>query len=56
VKTAPLAPSDPSILAVAADFSVNSQESAGRPVFDLNDVTGLADFIAGQLSLSRRNG
>lgn len=38
---APLYPSDPSIIAVAADYSL---DFAG-PSFDLNDVTGIVDFI-----------
>ncbi len=38
----PLAPDDPSILAVAADFEV---EGAGVPVFPLDGVEAIADFI-----------
>ena len=40
---APLAPADPSIAAIAADHQV--AESA-LPVFDLDDVPAIADFIA----------
>jgi molybdopterin-guanine dinucleotide biosynthesis protein B len=49
-KTAPLAPDDPSILAIAADHPT---DSSGRPCFDLDDVAGIADFIAAGLSLRR---
>lgn len=44
----PLAPGDPSIIAVAADHAADPD---GRPLFALDDVTGIADFIAGELSL-----
>ena len=40
---APLAPTDPNIAAIAADHQV--AESA-LPVFDLDDVPAIADFIA----------
>jgi molybdopterin-guanine dinucleotide biosynthesis protein B len=43
-----LARDDASILAVAADFET---DPSGRPLFDLDDVTGIADFIATTLSL-----
>ena len=43
-RTDPLAPDDPSILAIAADHPT---DRTGRPVFDLDDVTGIAGFIAG---------
>jgi molybdopterin-guanine dinucleotide biosynthesis adapter protein len=49
----PLAPEDPTIRAIAADHCV---EGSGRPVFDLNDVSGLCDFIAAELGLRRSNG
>jgi len=39
----PLAPADPSILAVAADYEA---ETHGLPLFGLDDVKGIADFIA----------
>lgn len=48
-----LADDDPSILAIAADFAT---DSAGRPFFDLDDVDGIADFIAAKLALKRRAG
>jgi molybdopterin-guanine dinucleotide biosynthesis protein B len=43
-----LAGDDPSILAVAADFPTDPSE---RPLFSLDDVTGIADFIEATLSL-----
>jgi molybdopterin-guanine dinucleotide biosynthesis protein B len=46
-----LAEDDPSILAVAADFPV---DPSGRPVFDLDDIAGIADFIAATLALQGR--
>jgi molybdopterin-guanine dinucleotide biosynthesis protein B len=49
-KTEPLAPHDPSIRAVAADHPT---DPAGRPLFGLDDVAGIADFILGELSLAR---
>lgn len=48
-----LAADDASILAVAADFPT---DPAGRPSFDLDDVTGIADFIASTLGLQSRDG
>ncbi len=39
----PLAPGDPHIVAIAADHPVTD---AGIPVFDLDDTTAIADFIA----------
>jgi molybdopterin-guanine dinucleotide biosynthesis protein B len=48
-----LADDDASILAVAADFPT---DPAGRPRFDLNDVTGIADFIAATLGLKHKDG
>jgi molybdopterin-guanine dinucleotide biosynthesis protein B len=49
----PLAPMDPSILAVAADHAA---DSSGRPLFSLDDVAGIADFIAATLALKRADG
>ena len=40
--TEPLAPADPSILAVAADHPT---ETGALPFFDLDDVAAIADFI-----------
>jgi molybdopterin-guanine dinucleotide biosynthesis protein B len=42
-----LAPTDPTIIGVAADCSV----SVTQPVFDLNDTTKIADFILSQVNL-----
>jgi molybdopterin-guanine dinucleotide biosynthesis protein B len=38
----PLAPKDPAILAIAADFEL---EGAPLPVFALDDIDGIASFI-----------
>ncbi len=38
----PLAPDDPSFIAIAADHAVSD---ASVPVFDLDDISGIADFI-----------
>ena len=46
----PLAPGDPSILAVAADHLTDPD---GRPLFDLDDIAGMADFIDATLQLRR---
>ena len=47
-KQDPLAPADPSIRAVAADHAT---DPFGRPFFSLDDIAGIADFIAAELSL-----
>ena len=52
-KNEPLAPGDPSILAVAADHAT---DAAGRPLFSLDDVVAIADFIAAELSLRHIDG
>lgn len=44
----PLAPGDNSIVAVAADHDA---DPAGRPLFQLDDVAGLADFISQHVGL-----
>lgn len=44
----PLAPNDPHIVAIAADHGV---EGSDIPVFDLNDTSGIADFIAEKVGL-----
>ena len=49
----PLAASDPSVLALAADFPA---DAGGRPLFALDDVAGIADFIAAALTLRSRDG
>jgi molybdopterin-guanine dinucleotide biosynthesis protein B len=50
--TAPLTASDPAIRAVAADHSVGGESV---PVFDLDDVASIADFIIAQAGLPQRN-
>lgn len=47
---ASLAQDDPNIVAVAADHAT---ESHGRPVFDLEDIAGIADFVESYLGLKR---
>lgn len=49
----PLAPGDPSIVAVAADHPADSD---GRPSFDLDDAAGVADFIIERMKLRRADG
>ena len=43
-----IAETDATVRAIAADTPVDGQ---GRPVFDLCDTTGIADFIAAELGL-----
>ena len=50
-KREPLAPQDPMIVAVAADHEV---EGAGLPVFGLDDVPAIADFILRHCGLETR--
>ena len=45
----PLAPTDPAIVAIAADHPV---EDTDLPVFDLNDIAAVADFIAARSGLT----
>jgi len=45
----PLSAHDPNIIAIAADHVVDGH---GLPTFRLDDVTGIAEFIAGALRLS----
>jgi molybdopterin-guanine dinucleotide biosynthesis protein B len=47
----PLAPEDPSILAIAADFEV---EEAGVPVFPLDDIETIAEYILARVNPPRR--
>ncbi|MBO0742970.1 MAG: molybdopterin-guanine dinucleotide biosynthesis protein B [Hyphomicrobiaceae bacterium] len=47
----PLAQTDGNVIAVAADHAV---EGAGRPVFALEDVAAIADFIALYLGLAAK--
>ena len=49
-KREPLAPSDPHIVAIAADHPV---ENAALPVFDLNDTNAVVDFIIDTVKLLR---
>jgi molybdopterin-guanine dinucleotide biosynthesis protein B len=44
----PLAASDPHIVALAADHAI---EERALPVFDLDDVPAIADFILGHLNI-----
>ncbi len=44
----PMAPKDMMVLAIAADHEV---KDAHRPVFDLDDIAGIADFITETLGL-----
>ena len=47
-KQQPLAPGDANVIAIAADHAA---DGAGRPVFALDDIAGLADFLALRLGL-----
>jgi len=51
--TAPLSAADPNICAVAADHAVNGET---LPVFSLDDVTAIADFIAAATDLGGAHG
>jgi molybdopterin-guanine dinucleotide biosynthesis protein B len=44
----PLADADPNVIAVAADHAADGH---GRPVFALDDIVGIADFIARSVGL-----
>ena len=48
---APLAETDPKIVAVAADYPM---QGSALPVFDLDDIRAIANFIVETLSLTRR--
>lgn len=48
-KREPLAPSDPFILAIAADHAV---EGTALPVFDLDDTNAIVDFVIETTSLN----
>lgn len=50
-KAEPLAPSDPSIVAIASDHDT---AAAGLPLFDLNDVEAIVSFIEDHAGLTRR--
>ena len=49
-KTEPLAPSDPFIVAIAADHPI---EGSALPVFDLDDTASIADFVQMTVGLTR---
>ncbi|MGE0499497.1 MAG: molybdopterin-guanine dinucleotide biosynthesis protein B [Rhizobiaceae bacterium] len=49
--TRPLAPDDPNIVAIAADHEA---AASGLPVFALDDVRAIADFVERLLGLTRR--
>ena len=51
-KVEPLAPNDPNIVAIAADHALDGETI---PVFALDDVAAIADFIAGYLDLTARD-
>ncbi len=48
----PLAPGDPSIIAIASDTNLEAQD---LPVFDLDDAAALADFVTSLFRLTSRN-
>jgi len=50
VDRGPLSPSDPNIMAIAADHGLTGET---LPVFDLDDVAAMADFIQEHLGLKR---
>jgi molybdopterin-guanine dinucleotide biosynthesis protein B len=47
---APLAPDDPNIVGIAADHPA---DGGGLPVFDLDDIGGIADFVEKTAGLAR---
>ena len=47
-----LSETDPNVIAIAADHAV---EGSGLPVFGLDEVVAIADFIAGRLGLAGRH-
>ena len=49
----PMAPVDAHVIAIAADHPT---DSAGLPLFTLDDVTGIADLIAARLRLTSGTG
>lgn len=52
-KSGLLAPEDPTIVAIATDHATPDD---GRPLFDLDDISGIADFIVAHLKLDIGNG
>lgn len=51
--TAPLAPDDPTIVAIASDHPLQNE---GQPVFDLDDIGKIADFIEKACGLAAPSG
>jgi len=51
IGTEPLADKDPSVIAIAADHAADGH---GRPVFALDDIAGIADFVAGSIGLAAK--
>jgi molybdopterin-guanine dinucleotide biosynthesis protein B len=51
VRATPLADTDPDVIAIAADHAV---EGGGRPVFSLDDVAAIADFIVERIGAQPR--
>ena len=50
--TRPLAPDDPNIIAVASDRVMPDET---LPVFGIDDIANIADFISGRLGLAGKN-
>jgi molybdopterin-guanine dinucleotide biosynthesis protein B len=48
-RTDPLAPDDPNVIAIACD---GPAEANDRPVFSIDDIVGIADFLVKYLGLS----
>jgi molybdopterin-guanine dinucleotide biosynthesis protein B len=49
----PLSDDDPQIVAIASEDG-RGEESGALPQFDIDDVAGMADFIAGHLGLKKK--
>ncbi|MEJ8474114.1 molybdopterin-guanine dinucleotide biosynthesis protein B [Roseibium algae] len=52
-KSEPLAATDPAIIAIASDHALANES---LPVFDLNDIPAVADFIAAHTGLKETHG
>jgi len=50
--TRPLSANDPNIIAVASDHAIADET---LPVFQIDDIAAIADFIAGRLGLASRS-
>jgi molybdopterin-guanine dinucleotide biosynthesis adapter protein len=48
----PLVDKDPNVIAIAADHAADGH---GRPVFTLDDVVAIADFVAGSIGLPAKS-